>query len=252
MRSSDRPCWRPSPPCARQVLIHQRTDLSGGFEPGKVAETLERNSRLRTEGTHNLVEAARAAGVRRLIAQSIAWVYAPGREPHAEDDSLDRAAVGTRAVTVQGVVALEEAVLGAAPDRGAGPPLRLALWARSQREARRCASASCRRRGERGSPGRRARVARRLQHRRARTLHRHRQGPARARVGPGVQVAPVALQSRLSAKAGRRSESSRGLAGELAGATPGLWRPARRPVRSSAGPTADRRPWPSARRRWGR
>ena len=101
-----------------QVLIHQLTDLSGGFKPEKVAETLQRNSRLRTEGTHNLVEAAHAAGVRRLIAQSIAWVYAPGREPHAEDDSLDRAAEGTRAVTVRGVVALEEAVLGAAPIEG--------------------------------------------------------------------------------------------------------------------------------------
>ncbi|HSY39871.1 MAG TPA: NAD(P)-dependent oxidoreductase [Polyangia bacterium] len=96
------------------VLIHQLTDLSGGFEPEKVAETLARNSRLRTEGTQNLVEAARAAGVRRLIAQSIVWVYAPGREPHAEGDPLDRAAEGTRAVTVQGVLALEEAVLGAA------------------------------------------------------------------------------------------------------------------------------------------
>ena len=102
------------------VLVHQLTDLSGGFEPEKVAETLARNSRLRTEGTHNLVEAARAAGVRRLIAQSIAWVYAPGREPHVEGDPLDQAAEGTRAVTVQGVLALEEAVLGAAPP-GAAP-----------------------------------------------------------------------------------------------------------------------------------
>ena len=168
-----------------QVLIHQLTDLSGGFKPEKVAETLARNSRLRTEGTQNLVEAARAAGVRRLIAQSIAWVYAPGREPHAEGDPLDRAAEGTRAVTVQGVVALEEAVLGAASPahRRPGPALRLALRARRQREARRGASASCRRGGERGSPGHRTRHAGRLQHRRAGPLHRHRQGQARARVG---------------------------------------------------------------------
>jgi nucleoside-diphosphate-sugar epimerase len=101
-----------------QVVIHQLTDLSGGFAPDKVGETLARNSRLRTEGTKNLVDAARAARVRRLIAQSIAWVYAPGREPHAETDPLDRAAQGTRAITVQGVLALEEAVLGAAPIEG--------------------------------------------------------------------------------------------------------------------------------------
>jgi nucleoside-diphosphate-sugar epimerase len=97
------------------VVIHQLTDLSGGFQPDKVAETLARNSRLRAEGTRNLVDAARAAGVRRLIAQSIAWLYAPGREPHTEGDPLDLAAEGTRAVTVQGVVALEDAVVGAAP-----------------------------------------------------------------------------------------------------------------------------------------
>jgi len=100
------------------VLIHQLTDLSGGFAPERAADTLARNSRLRTEGTRNLVEAARAAGVRRLIAQSIAWVYAPGREPHREDDALHLKAEGTLAVTVQGVLALEGAVLGAAPIDG--------------------------------------------------------------------------------------------------------------------------------------
>jgi nucleoside-diphosphate-sugar epimerase len=100
------------------VLIDQLTDLSGGFAPERIAESLARNSRLRTEGTRNLVEAARAAGVRRLIAQSIAWVYAPGHEPHVEDDPLDAKAEGNRAVTVQGVMALESAVLDAAPIEG--------------------------------------------------------------------------------------------------------------------------------------
>jgi nucleoside-diphosphate-sugar epimerase len=101
-----------------RVLIHQLTDLSGGFAPERVAETLARNSRLRTEGTRNLVDAARVADVRRLIAQSLAWVYAPGHEPHVEDDPLDREAEGTRAVTVKGVLALESAVLDAAPIEG--------------------------------------------------------------------------------------------------------------------------------------
>ena len=100
------------------VVVNQLTDLSNGFEPEKRAETLARNSRLRTDGTENLVEAARNAGVRRLIAQSIAWVYAPGREPHRESDPLDEAAEGTRAVTVKGVVALERAVLGAVSVEG--------------------------------------------------------------------------------------------------------------------------------------
>ncbi len=95
------------------VVIHQLTDLSGGFAPDRQVETLTRNARLRTEATPNLVHAAVAAGVGRLIAQSIVWMYASGPTPHTEADGLDLAATGTRAITVQGVVALERAVLEA-------------------------------------------------------------------------------------------------------------------------------------------
>ena len=66
-----------------------------------------RNARMRSQGSQNLVAAALGAGVRRLIAQSIAWMYARGREPHSEDDPLDIDARGTRAITVAGVAALE-------------------------------------------------------------------------------------------------------------------------------------------------
>jgi nucleoside-diphosphate-sugar epimerase len=100
------------------VVIHQLTDLALIGDPAHVAEALRRNARIRRDGTHNLVAAARAAGVRRLIAQSIAWVYAPGAEPHGEDDALDLAAEGARQLTVDGVVALEDAVLNAAPIEG--------------------------------------------------------------------------------------------------------------------------------------
>jgi len=100
------------------VVIHQLTDLSLVHDAAHGAEALARNAHIRTEGTRNLVTAAVAARVRRMVAQSIVWVYAPGREPHVEDDSLDLAARGNRAVTVGGVVALESAVLGAAPMEG--------------------------------------------------------------------------------------------------------------------------------------
>ena len=91
------------------VLIHQLTDLSGS---GDVSLAIERNARIRREGTINLVLAARHAGVGRFIAQSIAWAYAPGPHPFREDAALDTTARGTRAVTIGGVVALERAVLG--------------------------------------------------------------------------------------------------------------------------------------------
>jgi nucleoside-diphosphate-sugar epimerase len=92
------------------VIIHQLTDLSGGFAPERIKDTLARNARLRTEATSNLVAAAHAASARRLIAQSIVWVYTPGPEPHGEDEPIDPAQ--------HGVLALESAVLGARPIEG--------------------------------------------------------------------------------------------------------------------------------------
>jgi nucleoside-diphosphate-sugar epimerase len=101
-----------------RVVIHQLTDLSGGFTPDRYADTLARNTRLRTEGTKNLVDAARAAAAVRLIAQSIVWVYAPGPEPHAEEDALEQPSDPNKATTMKGVIALESAVMNAAPVEG--------------------------------------------------------------------------------------------------------------------------------------
>jgi nucleoside-diphosphate-sugar epimerase len=96
---------------APQVLMHQLTDLP--FAPGtpRYEEGLERNARLRIEGTRNLADAAKAAGVRRMITQSIAFVYAPGNGTRAETDPLDVSATGARKRTVDGVVALEQSTL---------------------------------------------------------------------------------------------------------------------------------------------
>ncbi len=102
--------------CAKpDAVIHQLTDLP--FAPGtpRYEEGLERNAKLRIEGTRNLVEAAKAAGVRRLISQSIAFVYAPKEGALTEDDPLAMGASGTLSRTVEGVRALESATL-AMPD----------------------------------------------------------------------------------------------------------------------------------------
>jgi nucleoside-diphosphate-sugar epimerase len=93
------------------VVIHQLTDLpSAPGTPGYPAAQ-QANHRLRIEGTRNLMQAAKMAGVRRVIAQSIAFVYAPFETTRVEDDPLDLAAEGVRQLTVQGVVALEREVL---------------------------------------------------------------------------------------------------------------------------------------------
>ena len=99
-----------------EVVIHQLTDLPYGLDSAQMAEARVRNARIRSEGTRNLVEAALAAGATRLIAQSIAWGYLPGPEPHREDDPLD--VYGPQAETMAGVVALEQLTLNSPPLQG--------------------------------------------------------------------------------------------------------------------------------------
>lgn len=85
---------------APDAVIHQLTALADADG--------EATNRLRREGTRNLVDAARAAGTQRIIAQSIAWAYAPGEEPADETVPLDIGADQPRGGMVDGIRALEE------------------------------------------------------------------------------------------------------------------------------------------------
>jgi len=91
------------------VVVHQLTDLPDVSDPAQMAVVREKNSRLRIEGTRNLMAAAKAANVRRVVAQSIAFVYAPGQGARQESDPLDSSEA--QRVTIEGVKALELAVL---------------------------------------------------------------------------------------------------------------------------------------------
>ena len=61
---------------APDTIVHQLTDLPDRTEDldGKRPA----NARIRIEGTRNLLAAAQHSGVRRLLAQSIAWTAPPG------------------------------------------------------------------------------------------------------------------------------------------------------------------------------
>ncbi|MET9296401.1 NAD(P)-dependent oxidoreductase [Streptomyces sp. NPDC003077] len=85
-----------------EAIVHQLTSLSGGSPV--------ENARIRREGTRNVVDAAKRAGVRRIVAQSISWAYEPGDTPADEATPLDTTAPEPRSVSVGGVTALEEAV----------------------------------------------------------------------------------------------------------------------------------------------
>jgi len=84
------------------VVMHQLTDLGSGDRSA--------NAKVRVVGTRNLVDAAKAAGVRRIIAQSIAWAYEPGDGPAVEETPLDLQGAADRVATVGGIASLETAV----------------------------------------------------------------------------------------------------------------------------------------------
>lgn len=95
-----------------EIVVHQLTDLPPALDPARMSEALSRNARLRDIGTRNLVSAAVAAGAQRMVAQSLAFVYAPGPMPHQEDAPLllDDPAYGE---TTRAVASLERQVLSA-------------------------------------------------------------------------------------------------------------------------------------------
>jgi nucleoside-diphosphate-sugar epimerase len=86
-----------------EIVIHQLTDLPDIADPAQMAAARERNTRIRDEGTRNLISAAIVAGASRMIAQSIAFAYAPGPLPYSEKSPIDPNATG--------VLSLERQVL---------------------------------------------------------------------------------------------------------------------------------------------
>jgi nucleoside-diphosphate-sugar epimerase len=94
------------------VVIHQLTDLPATLDPATIKAARAGNARVRIEGTRHLVAAAKAAGAGRLIAQSIAFAYAPGPLPHREADPLDLTGEAGR-ITGEAVLSLEAQVLAA-------------------------------------------------------------------------------------------------------------------------------------------
>jgi nucleoside-diphosphate-sugar epimerase len=74
------------------AVVNQLTDLPQVRDEATFGEAAKRNAELRRIGTANLVRAATVAGTPRVITATLASIYAKGREPHGEADSLDPAA----------------------------------------------------------------------------------------------------------------------------------------------------------------
>jgi nucleoside-diphosphate-sugar epimerase len=84
------------------VVVDQMTALPQRIGPRGLRRFYRDYLPLRERGSAALLEAAAAAGARRVIAQSIAFLYAPGGGPKSEDDPVwgDAPAPFGRAVAV--------------------------------------------------------------------------------------------------------------------------------------------------------
>jgi nucleoside-diphosphate-sugar epimerase len=104
---------------APEVVVHQLTAI-GHIDTRRFERSFAATDRLRIEGTDNLLAAARAAGVRRFVAQSNgAFTYArTGGPVKTEQDPLDRSPVAPMASMIAAIEHLEKAVLGAAWTEG--------------------------------------------------------------------------------------------------------------------------------------
>ena len=96
-------------------IAHEATALADGVDFRHFAEGLAPTNRLRTEGTENLLAAAKEAGVERFVAQSYGvMTYARvGGPVKTEDDPLDESLPEAMRATIEAVKHNEAMVLGA-------------------------------------------------------------------------------------------------------------------------------------------
>jgi nucleoside-diphosphate-sugar epimerase len=105
---------------APDVVIHQLTDLKGVKSLKNFDDEFAGTNRLRTEGTDNLLAAARAAGVRRFIAQSYGnWTYErTGSRLKSEADRLDPQPPRKQRKSLDAIRYLEKVVVTATDIQG--------------------------------------------------------------------------------------------------------------------------------------
>ncbi|MBA8771930.1 NAD-dependent epimerase/dehydratase family protein [Staphylococcus coagulans] len=82
------------------VIMHQITDLKN--------VDMSVNTKVRIEGTRNLVDLTLKYNIQHIISQSLASMYAPGTSLADEQTTLDTESSGDRKITVDGVIGLEK------------------------------------------------------------------------------------------------------------------------------------------------
>jgi 2-alkyl-3-oxoalkanoate reductase len=97
-----------------EVVVHELTALPPRIDYRGKGDPLGPTNRLRREGTRNLIAAARAAGARRVVAESVAFLYLPrGDRVKDEEAPLFLDAPGPFGPAVEALADLERQVSGA-------------------------------------------------------------------------------------------------------------------------------------------
>ena len=103
-----------------EVVVHELTDIPDTIDPRKLDQQFAATNRLRTEGMDHLLEASRAAGVRRFVAQSFgAWVYArTGGPVKVETDAMETDPPSSVRQTLAAILHVERALTEATDVEG--------------------------------------------------------------------------------------------------------------------------------------
>ena len=101
-----------------EVIMHQMTGLAGESDLKHFDRTFALTNQLRLQGTDYLLAAARAAGTRRMIAQSFTgWPNQPvGGPVKTEDDPLDPHPPASMTEGLRAIKHVEEAVPAGVPE----------------------------------------------------------------------------------------------------------------------------------------
>lgn len=94
------------------VVVNQLTSLPVSANPLAMKRGFDTTSRLRREVSATVVQAARASGARRVVAQSISFAYRPGPGVRTESDPLWTDAKGQIGVLANSVATLESTTQG--------------------------------------------------------------------------------------------------------------------------------------------
>jgi nucleoside-diphosphate-sugar epimerase len=79
------------------VVLNELTDLPDDVT--RIGDHAELNARIRTEGNHNLIEAAKQSGSPKIFAQSVAWQLPDGPDAQAVEE-LERSVLAEGGVVL--------------------------------------------------------------------------------------------------------------------------------------------------------